>query len=154
MNESVFMLDLSRQDVPIKECCSNIIQTIFDESDTERYIHCAQNSQTWLEARKFRITGSRCYEIFTYSRNDWDNKALKYFYPKSIIKNKYISHGLKYENDARRAFISLTGTDVREFGFVVPKNNIWLGYSPDGVIFEHDKPVALLEIKCIFAGNI
>ncbi|KAF2885848.1 hypothetical protein ILUMI_20325, partial [Ignelater luminosus] len=33
----------------------------------------------------------------------------------------------------------------------VPHNNNWLGYSPDGVIFENNKPTALLEIKCPFA---
>ncbi|KAF5303245.1 hypothetical protein FQR65_LT19000 [Abscondita terminalis] len=31
--------------------------------------------------------------------------------------------------------------------------NQWIGYSSDGIIYENDKPVALLEIKCPFLGK-
>lgn len=154
MSHSKLMLDLCNHFVEIHECCAQKLKSLFSVTDTETVIQVAQHSRVWLEARKFRITGSRCYEIYTYRQDNWNKKAVTYFFPKSQIKNKYISHGLKYENDARLAYIALTGLDVREFGFVVPKDNLWLGYSPDGVIFENNKPTALLEIKCIFAGNL
>ncbi|KAK9728861.1 DDE superfamily endonuclease [Popillia japonica] len=38
--------------------------------------------------------------------------------------------------------------ETKDFGLVVSYSNPWHGFSPDGVIFEADKPAALLEIKC------
>lgn len=57
--------------------------------------------------------GSRIYDIYTYSKDDWETKAMKYFYPKSF-SNKYVKHGIKYEREAREVFISTTGFEVYE----------------------------------------
>ena len=31
--------------------------------------------------------------------------------------------------------------------------NSWLGYSPDGIVFEKDVPIKLIEIKCPYLGK-
>lgn len=138
-----------------KPCCklflSNFINNDIDISEIS--INTPQKTTKWNEMRKFRVTGSRVYELFTYSRDDWDMKAMKYFFP-AKINNKYIKHGIEYEATARESFIEFTGACVVDCGMVISHSNEWLGYSPDGIIFEDGKPTALLEIKCIFEGKI
>lgn len=65
-----------------------------------------------------------------------------------------IQHGINNENKARRWFAEHTGLQIEKFGFFVSHNNPWLGYSPNGVIFEGETPTALLEIKCPYSGTI
>lgn len=138
--------------VPLKKCCHCKLLEIFKEEDVANCIYVSQHSQSWLKARKFRMTGSRCYEIYTYkNNNNWIKKSHSFFFS-TPLKNKYISHGLKFEDHAKKAFILQTGVDVRDFGLIIPPTNLWLGYSPDGVIFENNTPIALLEIKCLYAG--
>lgn len=132
-------------------CCEQTYQNMLNEEPDE-IIKIGQNTPEWHNARKLRITGSRCYEIFTYSGNDWTTKTTKYFWPKSF-SNKFTRHGLKYENAARESFITKTASSVFECGMVFSEKNKWLGYSPDGLIFENGAPIGLLEIKCLYAGK-
>lgn len=131
-------------------CCENRYRQIMNEEPEELYA-VSQNSPQWHNARQFRITGSRCYEIFTYGGADWENKSKRYFWPKSF-SNKYVKHGLQYESCAREAFISKMGKEVIECGMIISPQNKWLGFSPDGVVMENNQPVALLEIKCLYEG--
>ena len=68
--------------------------------------------------------------------------------------SKYTDHGLKSEPEARQAFIQKTGKKVIEVGLVVSQKNPWLAVSPDGVIFENEVPVEVLEIKCPISGKV
>ncbi|XP_074102626.1 uncharacterized protein LOC141529811 [Cotesia typhae] len=139
---------------PLRECC----QKTYEQLIGDPFHICKETKKfysVWQNERKFRITGSRCYELYTYRKNlkpDWQKKSLKYFYP-STISNAAINHGLKFESDARKAYEKYAGVNVFQCGLVVPENNPWLGYSPDGVIFEYDKPVKLIEIKCPHEGK-
>lgn len=139
---------------PLRQCC----QETFEQLIADTFHICKETKKfysIWQNERKIRITGSRCYELYTYRKNakpDWQKKALKYFNP-STISNAAVNHGLKFESDARRAYEKSTGVNVFQCGLVVPENNPWLGYSPDGVIFENDKPVKLIEIKCPYEGK-
>ncbi|KAL1488169.1 hypothetical protein ABEB36_015127 [Hypothenemus hampei] len=86
-----------------------------------------------LNQIKFRITGSVCYGIYTYTRNktpDWKKQVKKLFEPASFT-SEYTEYGKNTEKDAREAFP-------------------WLAYSPDGIIISNGVPSALLEIKCPF----
>lgn len=132
-------------------CCENKYLNILNEG-LEEVFNMSQNSPLWHSARQFRITGSRCYEIFTYRGMDWESKSNKYFWPKSF-SNKYTKHGLKYEGCAREAFISKTKKETIECGMILSPQNKWLGFSPDGVVIEDNKPAALLEIKCLYEGT-
>jgi len=41
---------------------------------------------------------------------------------------------------------------IFEPGLLVSHENLWTGYSADGIVFESGKPTKLLEIKCPFKG--
>lgn len=149
--QSPLMLYMSSLQVPIlRDCCKEIIAS-FESDDIDVAINVPQHSVDWKKMRKHRITGSRCYEIFTYSKDDWKNKALKYFNQPSL-NNKFVKHGLQFESRARDVFIKISKMDVVECGLIIPEANKWLGYSPDGIIFFNGQPLYLLEIKCLFEG--
>lgn len=106
--------------------------------------------------RQFRITGARCYSIFTYSNNktpNWKEKSLQYFYPKNFKITKEMKHGNKFEPCARETYAKEKGVQVTQIGLIVPSENSWLGYTPDGIIFKDGKPDKLIEIKCPFIGK-
>lgn len=72
--------------------------------------HLSLNDKSfWHQVRKFRITGSRCYALYTYytssfkSDYKWSLKASRYFWPKYFI-NKFIKHGIKFEPVARELY--------------------------------------------------
>uniref|UniRef100_A0A6P7H3Y7 Uncharacterized protein LOC114344070 isoform X1 n=1 Tax=Diabrotica virgifera virgifera TaxID=50390 RepID=A0A6P7H3Y7_DIAVI len=135
-----------------KKCCDTFLSTFINQNVSEISINMSQRSEQWNDFRKYRITGSHVYEIFTYSKNDWDTKAIKYFFPKKF-SNKFVRYGIETEGCAREAFIELTGANIIDCGMVVSHSNEWLGYSPDGIIFENGKPAVLLEIKCLYEGK-
>ncbi|KAK0073325.1 hypothetical protein PV326_013536, partial [Microctonus aethiopoides] len=85
-------------------------------------------------------------------------KETKKFYSimqdeRNTVFNAALNHGLKFESAARIAYEKTTGVNVFQCRLLVPKNNPWLGYSPDGVLFEDNKPVKLIEIKCSYDGS-
>lgn len=139
----------------IQECCKAIVSKF--STDTRSI--CQQsflNKKQWHEHRQFRITGSRCYAIFTYMKNKnphWEDKSLQYFYPKSFKATKEIKHGLENESFAREIYSNQKKVEVKQFGLIVPGENPWLGYSPDGIVFKDGKPDILIEIKCPFIGK-
>ncbi|KAJ8974518.1 hypothetical protein NQ317_000321, partial [Molorchus minor] len=150
--KSQVLLDLDEV-LPSKQCCISQYSSIIE---SEAYI-IAETSKVdklrWHKERQFRITGSRCYELYTYNKNDWHTKSEKYFWPKGFT-NKFVQHGIKTEPEARMAYISDTGHNVRETGLMVSKKHPWLGYSPDGITIGHNnRPIKLLEIKCPFIGK-
>lgn len=107
----------------------------------------------WKKEGQFRITGSRCYKLYTYSKDDWPKIANDYFWPKPF-SNKYIEHGIYFEKAARDCYSKKIGESVvLQTGLIVDPKNVWLGYSPDGVVFQGDIPTKLLEIKCPFKGK-
>ncbi|XP_030749252.1 uncharacterized protein LOC115877238 [Sitophilus oryzae] len=151
--QSILMMMLSSLEYQFSfPCCKALYSTILNDSVYNTVSLC-QSCTDWYNARQFRITGSRCYEIYTYRGLDWDTKSKKFYWPKSFT-NKFVRHGLKYEKDARAAFISQTGHTVIECGMIISPQNKWLGFSPDGIIIDtNGNPVALLEIKCIYSGS-
>ncbi|XP_030758002.1 uncharacterized protein LOC115883733 [Sitophilus oryzae] len=150
--QSIILMEIASVEANfISNCCATLYRSILNEDQDELFT-LKQNSHEWHEARKYRITGSRCYEIYTYGGMDWEMKSKKYFCPKSFT-NKYVKHGQKYEKLARECFMSKTGYDVIECGMITSPENKWLGFSPDGMVVNSEgKPVALLEIKCLFLG--
>ncbi|KAK0165836.1 hypothetical protein PV328_004320 [Microctonus aethiopoides] len=61
-------------------------------------------------------------------------------------------YGRKTEGEARLFFSELSGQTVIETRLIVSKCNPWLAVSPDGIIFEDDVPVGVLEIQCPWKG--
>ena len=71
---------------PLRKCCNTVISRL----DRDIFLICKETQTSYIarkRERQFRITGSRCYNIFTYCSNknpNWQQKALKYFYCKSF----------------------------------------------------------------------
>lgn len=98
------------------------------------------------------LLGSRCYALYTFSKEDWEKKAANFFWPKKF-NNKYIEHGIKYENEALHKYKVVNKYDIVEMGIIICKQYPWLAYSPDGVVMEHGCPTRLVEIKCPYDGK-
>ncbi|KAK5650881.1 hypothetical protein RI129_001910 [Pyrocoelia pectoralis] len=152
--QSTLMMELTHLEIQfVNSCCQDLYKKKLEKNVCKILIETKQSKAEWLSERKFRITGSRIYEIYTYKGQDWPRKSNRYFFPKGF-SNKFTQHGIQYEEIARRVFINTTGLAVIECGLVVSEFNPWLGYSPDGIILSCNQvPEQLLEIKCPFAGK-
>ncbi|ENN81268.1 hypothetical protein YQE_02325, partial [Dendroctonus ponderosae] len=85
-----------------------------------------QKSAIWYEERQLRLTGSRCYAVYTFSKADWSEKAKNFFWPKEL-SNKYVEHGLKYKSEALEEYKIITKYDVRQLGLIICKNfHFWI----------------------------
>lgn len=136
------------------ECCQNIINS-FVGNYQEICFDTKSSFLNWHREREFRITGSVCYSVYTYTKNktaDWNKKCDSVFSTKEF-KTVYTEYGKKNERNDRKVFIDKTKQKVIETGLIVSELNPWLAYSPDGVIFDSEKPVSLLEVKCPFVGK-
>ncbi|KAJ8909641.1 hypothetical protein NQ315_015333 [Exocentrus adspersus] len=126
--QSVLMMEISSVQISNQnKCCKERYWNLFSLLP-EVIIIITQQSQEWHIQRKYRVL---VYMI--YIRIQKVTGKVKH--------NKYTKHGIKYESDAREAFVKQTLFHVVE-----------CGYSPDGIIFEGKRPVALLEIKCLYEG--
>lgn len=137
----------------LRECCNHTYNNLFQcKSYVQVCYDTYYDKSVWHAQRKYRISGSRCYELYTYAKECWKEKVKKYYNPVEFT-SKYTSHGIKFENEARNLYKNLYSDIVVDIGFVVSKQNLWLGCSPDGVILNKDQvPYKLLEIKCPYKG--
>ncbi|KAI4455552.1 exonuclease phage-type/recb c-terminal domain-containing protein [Holotrichia oblita] len=140
------------QIIPVKDCCRNIYREICNIDILSVELETKSCKEKWFKERQFRITASRCYELYTYSLNEWEKKAAKYFWPKKFC-NKYVDHGVQFESAARDCYIASSNCQVIQSGLIISSQQKWLACSPDGIVFEGNTPVKLLEIKCPFEGT-
>lgn len=160
LNVSSHPLLVYLQDYPVMnmgDCC----KVSFSKLSTDFYevLYRSQKDKSfWDHCRQYRITGSRCYGLYTFNKTfktdeQWSLKATRYFWPK-LFTNKFVKYGLQYENIARDLYSKEFNTNILECGLVIDVNNPWLGYSPDGVIIdEYFVPIKIIEIKCPFDGK-
>jgi hypothetical protein len=142
---------------PLHGCCHDFYMSnvVCDDpiSMAMKTYHC---STAWMKQRQFRITGSRCYSIFTYGKNvksKWEKKSLQYFWPKPF-RNANMEYGIACEAVAKDAYRKHYNCEILQVGLVISQANPWLAYSPDGIILDaNGRPQKLLEIKCIVKGN-
>lgn len=113
-SSSNFLLYLSEIPFkPLRNCCEKVMQKL----TWNPYYICIESTQfysSWRKERQFRITGSKCYGLYTYKNNsnpNWESKSLNYFYPKDV-SNKFMKHGLKYEPEARKKYETETSVNV------------------------------------------
>ncbi|KAI4455393.1 exonuclease phage-type/recb c-terminal domain-containing protein [Holotrichia oblita] len=140
------------QIIPVKDCCRNIYREVCNIDILSVELETKSCKEKWFKERQFRITASRCYELYTYSLNEWEKKATKYFWPKKFC-NKYVDHGVQFESAARDCYIASSNCQVIQSGLIISSQQKWLACSPDGIVFEGNTPVKLLEIKCPFEGT-
>lgn len=131
----------------VGDCCKGLINNLLSDNPNVILNKTKKSIAEWHAQRKYRVSGSRIYELFTYKRNNWICKANNYFQPKHFTTEE-TKHGLLQEPVAREILITKTGMNAKTFGLVVSEYNLWLGFSPDGFFFDENmKQIALLEIK-------
>lgn len=138
----------------LDSCCKNTLIKLSGDCETiceDTKIFYAN----WHQERRFRVTGSTCYALFTYTENknpNWKKKCLNHINPTNF-KTEYTEYGKVMEKKARDLFVKKYNQVVVETGLIVSKLNPWLAYSPDGIICKDGKPDKLLEIKCLKNGK-
>lgn len=141
------------------ECCSRTYKHKFWKDSAENIFCSPQNSVSWHQHRQFRITGSRCYSLFTASNNkktDWEKKSQLYFWPKNFESEfTKLGHlGEKLCKPIYEDYCKEKGcTFVGDSGLIVNSLNPWLGYSPDGLVFKDEEIERIVEIKTVKAGK-
>ena len=122
------------------------------EKDTQSQSKCAR----WYEARRVRITGSKCGRVITQKEK---TVALLRFclYPKPMMHlPKAIVWGKNNEPNARRKYTEHmhstghAGLATSDAGFVVHEEKSWLGASPDAWVIDPSVPDSkgIAEFKC------
>lgn len=151
------MQDLEPQSIgDLPPCCASVYSTmILSKEEAVAFCLANQGGEKWQSGRMFRITGNRCYNIYTYGQGynvDWGEKARKHFWPGHVFTSAMI-YGMEHEKHAREAYVRLLGDEVVTPGLLIPVLHPWLGYSADGVVYKNGKPWKLLEIKCPVKGK-
>lgn len=76
----------------------------------------------WFKQRKYRITGSICYEFYTYTKNsnpDWKSKCNKFIEPRNF-KTEATEYGTKFEKNGRDVFKKdYPNMEVVETGLII-----------------------------------
>ena len=117
------------------------------------------SSSLWFEARRNRITGSKCGRVIKQKEK---TKALLHFvmYPKPMLHlPKAIQWGKDNEHKACQAYQKYmqneghTDLQVSPAGFIVDARKGWLGASPDGWVVDpsYVPSNGILEIKCPYS---
>lgn len=107
-----------------------------------------QGSEKWLEVRKGRCTGTSTNGKYPFEDTEDDiadyiaDLKIKEFTQDARYRMEL---GTKYEPKARRFYQKKYNKIVKEIGLCVPKFNINLGASVDGMIVGED---GIIEIKC------
>ena len=113
-----------------------------------------QRSPEWRKARLGIPTASNFDRIVTKSGTPSDQRQgyMARLICERIFKrpmeepvdNKWIRHGIAYEDEAAREFENRAGLSVKTCGFITSVNNEW-GASPDRLVVGNN---AAVEIKC------
>ncbi|KAH3777174.1 uncharacterized protein LOC127844307 isoform X3 [Dreissena polymorpha] len=103
----------------------------------------AQNSDMWIDSRKFRITSSRVHALPKTGRADPNKFVVGQLYNrfKGSVATR---HGQKFEPVARQWFEKTSGQTVNRCGLVICQQEPYIAASPDGLI-DSD---TIVEIKC------
>ena len=97
-----------------------------------------QNNIYWLEVRKYRITGTSAYPLYTFNNGKngsiadaWSTKLKNIVFP-TFSGNQATKFGKRYEDMARQAFEKIKGVKIITSGFIINHSCPWFGFSPDG----------------------
>ncbi|KAF5307552.1 hypothetical protein FQR65_LT18399 [Abscondita terminalis] len=86
--------------------------------------------------------------LYAYSKNNWAEKASKYFFDKPFAGNFATNYGVIQEKVSRNIYMAhlLEDENIVEVGLVVCQSDPWLACSPDGILMKNKRPHRLLEI--------
>ncbi len=120
------------------------------EHGTYWLFNAPQLSEPWFEVRKGRDTGSRVGGSIGHSRFTSPEKSALEISGKitptfSSEAKERMKHGVDNEPVARQWYERKEGVVVEELGLTVPKWNLYIGVSVDGMVKGTD---GIIEIKC------
>ena len=102
-------------------------------------------SKNWYSQRKFRISGSIVAGILGRSKFSNPSSAtmslLKVY---STPRNSAMTYGIEHEDTAREWYCQKYSYQVKEAGFAIPKYNLSVGATVDGIVGDD----GIIEIKC------
>lgn len=111
----------------------------------------------WLNLRAGHFTGSdfniymgmaKTGKLSETAKKELGKKVLENFgYRFDAYQTPAMLRGIELEPQAREAYKFIYDKDVQEVGFV-DYEDMHAGCSPDGVIYDGDKIVEIIEIKC------
>lgn len=125
------------------------------EDERKKISNYEQGSQKWLFYRRGKITGSKIGAVLGHNFFCNHEKLLIQLLWENFKGNEKTQYGLDNENIAIRTYQNFKKKCVENFfvkshGLVLHDKKPWLGYSPDGLVFENNNR-GLLEIKCPFS---
>ena len=119
------------------------------------------SSENWKRERTLRITASNCKSISHYgsliSEDKLNEKKLKTItelikkklWMSNDIQTSAMKYGQAEEPKARKKYAEATKYQVEETGLWIHNEFPFVGASPDGLIMNDQKPIGVLEIKCL-----
>lgn len=126
--------------------------------DEKQHLEDGATNPEWLALRAGKFTGSDFYQYMSYlKKGELSDTAESSLYKKVLeylgepaaesYKSAAMEQGNELEPIARAEYISETFNDVQEVEFV-DLERLRAGCSPDGVLYDGDKIVRIIEIKC------
>ncbi|KAJ8685648.1 hypothetical protein QAD02_021441 [Eretmocerus hayati] len=135
--EQLKILKVNSEVNPLPVCCQQIYKDL-RENPLQICIETRKSRKKWFEKREKVITGTKCYDLYTFL----------YF------TNPAMEHGTKYEPQARKVFqLDNPRFEIIETGLIQYPSLEWLGVTSDGEVFMDGKPIAVLEVKCPVSGK-
>lgn len=115
----------------------------------------AQRSDSWLGARKGRMTGSIAGAVVGHNFFSKPTDQLKELLWNTFTGNEATQWGTDHEAEAAACYEAHTKYKVTYTGLVVNEEKPWFAYSPDGIVEEDENgQKILLEIKCPFKKKL
>jgi hypothetical protein len=121
-----------------------------------------QGSDEWLASRLGKPSASNFKKLVT-TKGEPSKQSVGYVHEligerltgesDSFYTNEHMERGNELEPEARKAYEFIHDVDVTEHGFILHDSGEY-GCSPDGVIYQNEKIVSGLEIKCPKASTM
>jgi hypothetical protein len=65
----------------MQPCCLNLLYSLTATDNTiKQAVMVSQGTTAWSDFRRLRITGTTCYSIYTYAKQDWKRKNNSVFF--------------------------------------------------------------------------
>lgn len=127
------------------------------------YSTAPQGSETWLQLRRGRITGSKFKDARDFTKAG-KSTAKRTLYARNVARERFggiaegmyqtfaMKQGQEQEPFARQAYETTTGMIVHEVGFAMTSCGMF-GVSPDGEVRDDPEGLGGVEIKMMFGSD-
>lgn len=116
------------------------------------YKDIEQGTTEWLQLRLATITGTRLGQVFKSNNlpliDELISEELSNEIPEEGRASFAMQRGTDLEPVALDEYTQRTFIDVQNVGFVRNSDIEWMGFSPDGLVYEDEKVIGGVEIKC------